>query len=677
MLISKMNAEVFISYASKDRKRILDLVDRLESADVSVWIDQMSIEGATMWSEEIVSAIRNCKVLILAISGNSADSKNVVKELALASEGQKNILPVYLESAEIPESMAYQLAGIQRVEFFDGDEEVGQQSVIRALAKLGVTVSEEASTAAAGAPKRTSPGASHATTSEVTKSEKAAWSKITAVVGGVAVLAAGIFFLGNRGNETIEQIQPLAIPQTLNTNRVVVLPFKTIGTSGETADLGYGLVSTLTSKLQPLQNLVVIAKESARKYEDTKLSPKEIGQALGAGTIVIGEIQMSSDKVQVNIQMVNANTEALGWGSTFIKTKDEFLDLQNEIATQLASELKGGLDAAEAQQLAQKATENAEAQAEYEAGRREWNKRSRQGFDDAIKHFERAIELDSDYAEPFAGLADTYGLLPAYNFAKPKEAMPKAKYYAEEAIKRNPELASAYVSIAWVKQTYEYDWAGAEVNYRRGIELNPNYATGHQWYGILLYGTGKEELAFKILSKAVELDPSSKIIKCELAISCYRLNKVDRGIEVIDNALEIDPMFLLALNTKYVQLEAGDLGTAISISEKAREQYPDQPGYLRLLFYLNWKANNREAALLYLVELLDLHKDTIQRLDIAKIYLTMDKPESAYRWIQQGIDDREPLVNNLATDPMFRKYHDDTRFRELFQQVNHPAYADK
>jgi len=391
---------------------------------------------------------------------------------------------------------------------------------------------------------------------------------------------------------------------------------------------------------------------------------------------VTGEIQTSSDKVQVNIQLVNANTEALGWGSTFIKTKDEFLDLQNEIATQLASELKGGLDAAEAQQLAQKATENAEAQAEYEAGRREWNKRSRQGFDDAIKHFERAIELDSDYAEPFAGLADTFGLLPAYNFAKPKEAMPKAKYYAEEAIKRNSELASAYVSIAWVKHIYEYDWAGAEVNYRRGIELNPNYATAHHWYGILLYGTGKEELAFKILSKAVELDPSSKIIKCELAISCYRLNKVDRGIEVIDDALEIDPMFLLALDTKYVQLEAGDLETAISISEKAWEQYPDQPGYLRLLFYLNWKADNREAALLYLVELLDLHKDTIQRFEIAKIYLTLDEPESAYRWIQQGIDDREPLVNHLATDPMFRKYHDDPRFRELFKKINHPVYVD-
>ena len=137
-----MSAEVFISYASSDRDRILDLVDLLDAAGVSVWIDQMSIEGATMWSQEIVAAIRNCKVLILAISENSADSENVVKEVALASEGRKRILPVYLASAEIPESMAYQLAGIQRVEFFEGDEEAGQQSVIRALAKLGVTVSE-------------------------------------------------------------------------------------------------------------------------------------------------------------------------------------------------------------------------------------------------------------------------------------------------------------------------------------------------------------------------------------------------------------------------------------------------------------------------------------------------------------------------------------------------------
>ena len=158
-----MSAEVFISYAAKDRTRVLDLVERLRAAGVSVWIDQMGIEGATMWSQEIVAAIRSCKVLILAISENSAGSENVVKEVALASEGRKRILPVYIEQAEIPESMAYQLAGIQRIEFFEGREDAAQQAVIRALAKLGVTVHDEASAAAANTPGSASHGPSHPT----------------------------------------------------------------------------------------------------------------------------------------------------------------------------------------------------------------------------------------------------------------------------------------------------------------------------------------------------------------------------------------------------------------------------------------------------------------------------------------------------------------------------------
>ena len=132
----------------------------------------------------------------------------------------------------------------------------------------------------------------------------------------------------------------------------------------------------------------------------------------------------------------------------------------------MASELIGGLDASEAQQLAQKATESTEAMAQYEAGRREWNRRNKEGFDNAIKHFEKAIELDPNYAEPSVGLADTYGLLPIYNFAEPAVAMPKAKPYAQEAIKRNRNLAIAYTSIAMVNHVYDYNWLEAEANHR-------------------------------------------------------------------------------------------------------------------------------------------------------------------------------------------------------------------
>jgi TolB-like protein len=679
-----MSAEVFISYAAKDRTRVLDLVDRLRDAGVSVWIDQMGIEGATMWSQEIVAAIRSCNVLILAISENSAGSENVVKEVALASEGRKRILPVYIEQAEIPESMAYQLAGIQRIEFFEGQEDAALKAIIRALAKLGVTVHDEASAAAANTPGSASHGLSHPTGKAETKGEAAVWLKVAAAVVGLAVLGlAGMFFLGS---STTNAPLPVALGQaqtnttaqaTLDTNRIVVLPFKVIGGAQDSEDLGYGLVSTLTSKLQPLQNLIVIANESARKFKDSDQSPNEIGQALQVGTIVTGEIQTSSDKVQVNIRVIDANTEALGWGSTFTKTKDEFLDLQNEIATKLASELKGGLGAAETQQLAQKATENAEAQAEHQAGRREWNKRSKEGFDNAIAHFEKAIELDPNYADPFSGLADTYGLLPIYNFAEPMEAMPKAKSYAEEAIKLNPNLASAYASIAWVQHMYEYDWAGAEDNYKKAIELNPNYATGHQWYGILLYTTGKAELASDILSKAVKLDPNSKIIKCELAQCCWILNKTEQAHNVINAALAIDPLFRFALHTKYIRLEESDLESALITVKKARKEYPDQPGYLQILFELNWRSNNREKALRNLIELLDLHQGSIQSTVIAGLYFTMDEPENAYRWIQKAIDNREPLVTYTANDPLYKKFQSQPRFRELFKQINHPLYLGK
>jgi len=678
-----MSTEVFISYAAKDRTRVLDLVERLRAAGVSVWIDQMGIEGATMWSQEIVAAIRSCKVLILAISENSAGSENVVKEVALASEGRKRILPVYIEQAEIPESMAYQLAGIQRIEFFEGREDLALQAVIRALAKLDVTVHDEASAAAANTPGSASHGPSHPTGRAQAKGQAAVWLKVAGVVVGLALLGfAGTFFFGSN---TTTAPMPIALGQaqtntteqaTLDTNRVVVLPFKVIGGEKDSEDLGYGLVSTLTSKLQPLKNLVVIAHESARKFKDSDQSPNEIGQALQVGTIVTGDIQTGGNNVQVNIRVIDANTKALGWGDSFTKNLGEYLDLQNEIATKLAIRLKGGLGAAETQQLAQKATENPESQAEYQAGRREWNKRSKEGFENAIKHFEKAIELDPNYADPHAGLADTYGLLPIYNFAEPKEAMPKAKSYAEEAIKLDPNLGSAYTSIAWVQHMYEYDWLGAETNYKKGIQLNPNYATGHQWYGILLYAAGKPELAFDILSKAVDLDPNSKIIKCEMAMCCLMLNKTDKASKVIDEALAIDPLFRFALHTKYIRLEDSDVEAALTIVEEARKKYPDQPGYLQMLFELNWRSNNPEKALRYFIELLDLHQDSIQSTVIAHLYFIMDEPENAYRWIQKAIDNRESLVTYTATDLLHQEYQSEPRFQELFKKINHPLYVD-
>ena len=687
-----MAAEVFISYASKNRDRILDLVERLRGAGVSVWIDQMGIEGAAMWSQQIVAAIRDCKVLILAISKNSATSENVVKELALASEGRKRILPVFIEEADIPETMAYQLAGIQRVEFFEGNEEAGLKAVIRALATLDVDVCSDA-TAAAGAEAGQAVRRHHHDQSEARR-EISVWLKVAAGVVAISVLSlAGMVFmdsgptpapgpvaLGQAPTNTTAPTHLLAKPATLDTNRVVVLPFKVIGTANETADMGYGLVSTLTSKLQPLQNLVVIAKESARKFKDSEHSPREIGQALGAGTIVTGEIQTGGGNIQVNIQLINANTEALGWGSTFTKSQDEFLDMQNEIATKLASELKGGLDAAEAQQLAQKATDNAEAQAEYEAGRREWNRRNKEGFDNAIQHFERAIELDPDYAEPYVGLSNTYGLLSIYNFASPGDSMPKSRELAENAMSINPNMGSAYTALAWVQFMYDYEWENAGNNFKKGVELNPNNATGFHWYAIYLLQTGQIDRVHPTIKKAKELDPQSMIIKNDFAHLCWHTGIEAYESEVmqsVEEALEIDPHFEPALRLKYCFSDKENPSEGIEVVQQAREIYPDQPSLLTSSIELHWKAGEKQRALEIFVELLDKHKVTINRSLIAQIYFHMGKTDDGFRWLEKSAEIKEPSLILFANWRQYRFLNEEPRFRKIFKKINHPMYVDK
>ena len=672
-----MSAEVFISYASEDRERILDLVERLRGAGVSVWIDQMGIEGATMWSQEIVEAIDGCKVLILAISQRSTESENVVKELALASERRKKILPVCLDSSGIPKSMEYQLAGIQRVEYVKGKEDQGILAMIRSLGKLGVIVSDEASEQAAKAPGIISPGPSHQRGFNTIKREIVPWLKITTGLTGLVLLVIGIFFLGSSGKKTPEQNLPLAKPQTLDTNRVVVLPFKTIGTSGETADLGYGLVSTLTSKLQPLQNLTIIANESALQFEDSKLPPKKIGESLQVGTIVTGEIQTSDEKIQVNIRVIDANTEALVWGSTFSKTKNEFLDLQNVIATQLATKLKGSLNEDETKQLALKATENVEAQAAYQSGRREWNKRSKEGFLNAIKNFEKAINLDLNYAQPYVGLADTYMMLAFYNFGKSEVQMPKAKLLAQKAIEINPNISGAYATLGMIFLNHEFNWQLAKNNFEKSIKLNPNYPTGLHWYGVYYFMAGEAEKAIPLLLKGSELDPESMIIKNALSMAYWLSGQNELAFETIDFVLKRSPYFVPGIRSKYGYFQADISEEAIEYLNASIKKHPDQPLVKWALFQILWANGNEDKAKDQLIDLYVMHDESLNKCFFSLMYFRMNKPEYAYKLLEESIALKETNNILMGVLPTLKQYQSDNRFVELMKSIKHPLYVDQ
>ena len=263
-----MSAEVFISYAAKDRERVLGLVKQLRDAGVTVWIDQAGIDVATMWSQEIVSAIRGCKVMLLSISPHSTESENVVKELALASERKKPIIPVYLEQAEIPETMEYQLAGIQRVEYFVENEDAAFRAMIRSLAKRGVTV-DAAKAGLEGDDDFEASLAAHRNRSQQTQQTPLAKRGIIAAVAVAVVAIAALLLMpseetkpGDPANmqslsgdpqatTPLGQAQtPPSVIETLSTNKLVVLPFKVLGDGGKGDNFSYGLVSDLTMKLQ-------------------------------------------------------------------------------------------------------------------------------------------------------------------------------------------------------------------------------------------------------------------------------------------------------------------------------------------------------------------------------------------------------------------------------------------
>ena len=511
-----MNEEVFISYAAKDRDRVLGLVKRLRSAGVTVWIDQAGIDVATMWSQEIVNAIRDCKVMLLSISPHSTESENVVKELALASERKKPIIPVYLEPADIPGTMEYQLAGIQRVEYFLENEDAAFNAMVRSLVKLGVNIDTEKT----GINDENFESALATHHNKRNPKQKLTPAKIGLLLGiaALAISLVGFVLLsprqgppGERGRpkdgmgrfdrtngedrprrgsgatpgpsanspgrkrekeSTLQSIQEQRIDsnnQTLRSTKLAILPFKVLGAS-DNEFIAEGMTMELISKLQPVSGLTVIASNSTMKFKDSTLSPSGIGQQLNAGSLLRGTIQQGNEQLKVIVNLVDANTQEVKWSQTFDGSTRDMLKLQGEIAQSVASKLKLVLSPEEIAKVTKLTTEIPEAYQEYLQGRIEWKKRSKQSFAAAIKHFEKAIQLDPKLALAYAGLADIYVVYPYWQIESPITALPKARMNAEKAIELDPNIAEPWNNLAFVESHF-FNWKKSQENFNRAINL--------------------------------------------------------------------------------------------------------------------------------------------------------------------------------------------------------------
>ncbi len=416
-----------------------------------------------------------------------------------------------------------------------------------------------------------------------------------------------------------------------------------------------------------------MARSTVSHYKSRQDDPQGVGHDLHVDAVLTGRVHEHGNELDVETELVNVGTGAQLWGERYTRSAKDASLLQAAITRDIASELRPQLSGSEQERLAKVGTKDAEAYQLYLKGRYYWNKRTEDGFNKAKDYFNQAIGIDPNYALAYAGLADDYLLLGENGFVLPADAYGEAKAAALKAIEIDDTVAEAHTSLADVKAVYDWDWAGAEREFKRAIELNPNYGTAHQWYAEdILMRLGRHEEAIAEIRRAEAVDPLSLIInatECEvLAVAGDYENAIKQG----HKTLELDPNFPdghfelgRAYEFKGMYHEAiEELQKAASLSE------PDSKASVGHAYA---KMGDNAAASAVLGELEGLatekHRESFGE---ALIYTALGDKDQAFRHLQEAYDQRNYWITTIKTDRRFDPLRSDPRYADLLRRMGLP-----
>jgi len=454
---------------------------------------------------------------------------------------------------------------------------------------------------------------------------------------------------------------------------IAVLPFENRSGDADTDYLSDGLAESLNYRLSQLPNLKVSPTSTVLRYKGQQIDPVKVGAQLGVSAVLSGRIIQRGDNLTISAELVDVRYNKLLWGEQYQRPLSELLQTQREIAREIVDKLRLRVSGEETG-LAKHYTENNEAYQLYLRGRFYWNKRSPEGLAKSLGYYTQAIEKDPNFALAYAGLADTYDLLggpEAGGDMPPNEVLPKAKAAALKALELDESLAEPHASLAHVKFFYDRDFAGAEREYRRAIELNPKYSLAHHWYAIYLNTLGRQQEALSEMNKAVELDPFSLAANSWLGRILVSAGQPDQAIEQLRKTIEMDPNFVLAhqrLGTIYE--DKGMYDDAISEFNLVLKLTNGGQLGVGSLAHAYALAGKRAEAQKSLDQLLEMSKTRyVSPTLIAMVYIALGEKDKAFTWLAEGDKAHDLYIMRLKIDSRFNGLRSDPRFTELVRRV--------
>jgi len=453
-------------------------------------------------------------------------------------------------------------------------------------------------------------------------------------------------------------------------NSIAVLPFNDLSPQKDQEYFCEGLAEEIITALAKIRDVEVAAKSSAFSTGFKNKDVREIGRQLGVATVLEGSVRKGDNKLRITAQLINVATGYHFWSEKYDRTFEDVFTIQDEITLAIVDRLKVKLLGEEKAALLKRSTDNPEAYNLYLMGRFFWNKRTPESMKRGLECFSQAIAKDPSYAQAYTGVADCYGVF-AYYYMPSRPTLLKAREAAAKALELDDTRAEAHTSMAFVKHKLERDWKGAEREFLRAIELDPQYVWAHQWYALFLCAMGRHEESFVEIHRALDIDPTSVQMNMVHGILLFLARSFERSVEELSKALELEPRHALVMShLGWALLECGRHDEALAILERAAEVTGNVPYFLQGIAFVHASAGRKDQARDVLARL-KARMDQVYASPVcmAMVHSRLGERDQCFEWLEKAFEDGDHWLEFAKIFYGFDGVRDDPRFAALMTKL--------